>query len=74
LFHADAPKDVAPGAYDEEDASGDLSASRLTPRPEATGFRLDGMDALQHDPAGRHDTWLPTILDFWTAVTRRTDD
>jgi L-alanine-DL-glutamate epimerase-like enolase superfamily enzyme len=39
LFHADAPNDVAPSAYNEEDPPSDLPASPLTPRPEATGFR-----------------------------------
>jgi hypothetical protein len=39
LFHADAPNDVAPSVYNEEDPPGDLPASPLTPRPEATGFR-----------------------------------
>ena len=39
LFHADAPNDVAPSAYNEEDPPGDLPASPLTGRPEATGFR-----------------------------------
>jgi hypothetical protein len=39
LFHADAPNDVAPSAYNEDDPSGDLPTSPLTPRPEATGFR-----------------------------------
>jgi hypothetical protein len=39
LFHADAPNDVAPSAYNEEDPPGDLAASPLTPRPEPTGFR-----------------------------------
>jgi L-alanine-DL-glutamate epimerase-like enolase superfamily enzyme len=39
LFHADAPNDVAPSAYNEEDPPGDLPASPLPPRPEATGFR-----------------------------------
>ncbi len=39
LFHADAPNDVAPSAYNQEDPAGDLPASPLTPRPEATGFR-----------------------------------
>jgi hypothetical protein len=37
LFHADAPNDVAPSAYNEEDPPGDLPASPLTPRPEARG-------------------------------------
>jgi L-alanine-DL-glutamate epimerase-like enolase superfamily enzyme len=39
LFHADTPNDVAPSSYNEDDPSGDLPASPLTPRPEATGFR-----------------------------------
>jgi L-alanine-DL-glutamate epimerase-like enolase superfamily enzyme len=39
LFHANAPNDVAPSAYNEDDPSGDLPASPLTPRPETTGFR-----------------------------------
>jgi L-alanine-DL-glutamate epimerase-like enolase superfamily enzyme len=40
LFHADAPNDVAPSAYNEDDPAGDLPASPLTPRPVAIGFRL----------------------------------
>ena len=39
LFHADAPNDVAPSAYNEDDPPGTLPASPLAPRPEATGFR-----------------------------------
>jgi hypothetical protein len=39
LFHADAPNDVAPSAYNEDDPQGGLQASPLAPRPEATGFR-----------------------------------
>jgi L-alanine-DL-glutamate epimerase-like enolase superfamily enzyme len=39
LFHADAPNDVAPSAYNEDDPPGRLPASPLAPRPEATGFR-----------------------------------
>jgi hypothetical protein len=39
LFHADAPNDVAPSAYNEDDPPGALPASPLTPRPESTGFR-----------------------------------
>jgi L-alanine-DL-glutamate epimerase-like enolase superfamily enzyme len=39
LFHADAPNDVAPSAYNEDDPAGELPASPLTPLPEATGFR-----------------------------------
>jgi L-alanine-DL-glutamate epimerase-like enolase superfamily enzyme len=39
LFHADAPNDVAPSAYNEDDAPGGLPESPLAPRPEATGFR-----------------------------------
>src|SRR5436190_15444338 len=39
LFHADAPNDVAPSVYNEDDPPGGLQASPLAPRPEATGFR-----------------------------------
>jgi hypothetical protein len=39
LFHADAPNDVAPSAYNEDDPPGGMPASPLAPRPEATGFR-----------------------------------
>ena len=39
LFHADAPNDVAPSAYNEDDPAGGLSASPLASRAEATGFR-----------------------------------
>jgi hypothetical protein len=39
MFHADTPNDVAPSAYNEEDPQGDLPASPLAPRPDATGFR-----------------------------------
>jgi L-alanine-DL-glutamate epimerase-like enolase superfamily enzyme len=42
LFHADAPNDVAPSAYNEDDPPGGLPASPLAPRPEATGFRWAG--------------------------------
>lgn len=42
LFHADAPNDVAPSAYNEDDPAGDLPASPLAPRPEAIGFRWAG--------------------------------
>ena len=39
LFHADAPNDVAPSAYNEDDPPGELPPSPLEPRPAATGFR-----------------------------------
>jgi hypothetical protein len=39
LFHADAPNDVAPSAYNQDDPPGVLPASPLAPRPEVTGFR-----------------------------------
>jgi hypothetical protein len=42
LFHADAPNDVAPSAYNEDDPPDGLPASPLAPRPEATGFRWAG--------------------------------
>ena len=39
LFHADAPNDVAPSAYNEDDPADALPASPLAPRPAETGFR-----------------------------------
>jgi L-alanine-DL-glutamate epimerase-like enolase superfamily enzyme len=39
LFHPDAPNDVAPSAYNEDDPADALPASPLPPHPEATGFR-----------------------------------
>jgi hypothetical protein len=39
LFHADAPNDVAPSAYNLDDPPDGLPTSPLLPRPEATGFR-----------------------------------
>jgi L-alanine-DL-glutamate epimerase-like enolase superfamily enzyme len=39
LFHADAPNDVAPSAYNEDDPTGELPPSPLAPRPNAVGFR-----------------------------------
>jgi hypothetical protein len=39
LFHPDAPNDVAPSAYNEDDPAGALPASPLEPRPDALGFR-----------------------------------
>ena len=39
LFHADAPNDVAPSAYNMDDPAGGLPASPLEPRPAAAGFR-----------------------------------
>jgi hypothetical protein len=39
LFHADAPNDVAPSAYNEDEPPGALPASPLAPRPAPTGFR-----------------------------------
>ena len=39
LFHADAPNDVAPSAYNEDDPAGPLPASPLAPSPAPTGFR-----------------------------------
>jgi hypothetical protein len=41
LFHADAPNDVAPSAYNEDDPS-ELPESPLPPRPAETGFRWAG--------------------------------
>jgi len=45
LFHADAPNDVAPSAYNEDDPTGGLPASPLAPLPEATGFRWAAGDS-----------------------------
>jgi hypothetical protein len=39
LFHADAPNDVAPSAYNDDDPPGTLPPSPLPPRPDATDFR-----------------------------------
>ena len=39
LFHPHTPNDVAPSAYNMDDPPGDLPASPLQPRPDATGFR-----------------------------------
>ena len=39
LFHADAPNDVAPSAYNEDDPTGELPASPLASRRDAVGFR-----------------------------------
>jgi L-alanine-DL-glutamate epimerase-like enolase superfamily enzyme len=39
LFHPDAPNDVAPSAYNEDDPASKLPTSPLPPRPAATGFR-----------------------------------
>ncbi len=38
-FTRDAPNDVAPSAYNEDDPPGTLPPSPLPPRPDATGFR-----------------------------------
>jgi hypothetical protein len=38
LFHADAPNDVAPSAYNEDDPAGSLPASPLPPRPTPPAF------------------------------------
>ena len=45
LFHADAPNDVAPSAYNEDDPPGGLPASPLAPRPEGHRLSLGGVDA-----------------------------
>src|SRR5436309_14558586 len=39
LFHADAPNDVAPSAYNEDDPADGRPPSPLAPRPAAAGFR-----------------------------------
>lgn len=45
LFHADAPNDVAPSAYNQDDPEGELPPSPLPPRPDAVGFRWAGASA-----------------------------
>jgi L-alanine-DL-glutamate epimerase-like enolase superfamily enzyme len=42
LFHADAPNDVAPSSFNDEDPPDGLPSSPLEPRPAATGFRWAG--------------------------------
>ena len=39
LFHPDAPNDVAPSAYNEDEPAAALPGSPLAPRPAPTGFR-----------------------------------
>lgn len=39
LFHPDAPNDVAPSTYNEDEPAGDLPTSPLTPQPHSSGFR-----------------------------------
>lgn len=39
IFHPDAPNDVAPSAYNEDDPAAELPPSPLEPRPDAVGFR-----------------------------------
>jgi L-alanine-DL-glutamate epimerase-like enolase superfamily enzyme len=42
LFHPDAPNDIAPGGYNENDPPDGLPASPLEPRAAAIGFRWEG--------------------------------
>ncbi len=46
LFHADAPNDVAPSAYNEDDPPGSLPGSPLPPRPRQPAS-AGGADAPQ---------------------------
>lgn len=39
IFHPDAPNDVAPTAYNEDDPAGELPGSPLDPSPAPSGFR-----------------------------------
>ena len=39
LFHADAPNDVAPRAYNDPEPRPGLPASPLAPAPDPVGFR-----------------------------------
>ena len=43
LFHADAPNDVAPSAYNEDDPPGGLPPSPLAPRPDGHRLPLGGV-------------------------------
>jgi hypothetical protein len=63
LFDADAPKDVAPRAYNQDDPPGGLPASPLAPRPDATGFPLDGLDAHHHAAAHLRRRTYEVVLD-----------
>jgi hypothetical protein len=45
LFHADAPNDVAPRAYNEPEPLPGLEGSPLAPVPAEVGFRWGGADA-----------------------------
>jgi hypothetical protein len=38
LFHPDAPNDVAPSAFNDQDLRAGLPASPLAPAPAETGF------------------------------------
>jgi L-alanine-DL-glutamate epimerase-like enolase superfamily enzyme len=42
LFHPDAPNDVAPVGYNEQEPPPGLPASPLPPRPDRVGFRWQG--------------------------------
>jgi hypothetical protein len=42
LFHSDAPNDVAPTSYNDEELPDGLPSSPLEPQPAATGFRWEG--------------------------------
>jgi hypothetical protein len=42
IFHPDAPNDVAPSAYNEDDPAGELPGSPLDPSPTPIGFRRAG--------------------------------
>jgi hypothetical protein len=39
IFHPDAPNDVAPSAYNEDDPAGEPPGSPLDPSPAPSGFR-----------------------------------
>jgi hypothetical protein len=44
LCHADAPNDVAPSAYNEEDPPGDPPGQPTDAATRGHGFPLDGVD------------------------------
>jgi hypothetical protein len=45
LFHPDAPNDVAPSAYNEDDPPGELPASPAGTAPRRGRLSLGGVDA-----------------------------
>ena len=70
LFHADAPNDVAPSAYNQDDPPGRLPASPLPPHPVATGFRWAG-DAESATGPAAHAVSSPSTASTLSKSARR---